>query len=190
MSDWNAAGCPVPPPHRAKQLMLRELSTQYGLRTLVETGTYVGEMVQALRHHFDRIYSIELSQEFHRQVVRRFRGVGRIRLIQGDSAQCLGGVLAELDGPALFWLDGHYSQAQTAHNGRETPILEELALILGGPDLGHVLVIDDARDFGVDPGYPTQEQVREFVLSRRPDLEIRVAMDAIQITPKRLEASR
>ncbi|MCB9495805.1 MAG: hypothetical protein H6686_02855 [Fibrobacteria bacterium] len=181
---WLQAGSPVPPPHMAKRLVLQSLAKLHGLSILVETGTYYGEMIAALRDDFETIYTIELAKPLHRLAQRRFKNSPHIHVIQGDSGQQLQQILPRLDKPTLFWLDGHYSSGVTAKGESDTPILQELDHILNAPDLGHVLVIDDARDFGTDPGYPTLETVREFVLSRRPSMEFHVETDSIRFTPK------
>src|SRR5439155_12039483 len=59
--QWEAMGRVGPPPHAIKQRTLRLLADQYQLRVLVETGTFYGDMIEAMRKRFDAIYSIELS---------------------------------------------------------------------------------------------------------------------------------
>ena len=176
-------GKAAPPPHLLKQVVLRETAQRYGLRILVETGTYRGDMLEAMKRYFERLYSIELSPELHAEAKRRFKPDRNIQLIQGDSGRELARVLQWIDRPALFWLDGHYSAGVTARGDKDTPVYEELGCILRAPDLGHVVIIDDARCFGKDPGYPTIDEVKEFVLSRRPGVRISVENDSIRITP-------
>jgi len=183
LDEWERRGRPVPPPHIVKQRVLREYAKRYGLRILVETGTYRGDMVEAMRPVFEKIYSIELGAELFAAARKRFRRAAHVELIQGDSARELGRVLARLDQPALFWLDGHYSAGETARGEKDTPIFEELDHILGAPDVGHVIVIDDARAFGTDPAYPTIDALRRYVLARRPDARFTVLDDSIRITP-------
>lgn len=183
LADWEAAGRPLPPPHIAKQMTLKEYATRYGLKTLVETGTYYGDMVEAMRSSFDVIYSIELSEELHRKAVRRFRRDEHVRLIHGDSGAELARVVRALREPALFWLDGHYSGEETAKGECDTPILAELEHVLTAGEKRHVIIIDDARLFGDEPGYPTVEQLAEFVHSLRPDVDVAVRDDSIRITP-------
>jgi hypothetical protein len=103
--------------------------------------------------------------------------------MRGDSGRELGRMMAKIDQPALFWLDGHYSASVTARGEKDTPIFEELEHILRAPDLGHVIVIDDARHFGSDPAYPTIEELRKYVVSKRPHARITVEGDSIRITP-------
>lgn len=183
---WLSAGKPVPPPHKAKRMVLQSIAREHGIKILVETGTYYGEMIAALKSEFDKLYTIELSRELHELAQRRFQGQDHIRVVQGDSGEKIQEILREIDRPALFWLDGHYSSGITAKGALETPILQELGHILNAPDLGHALVIDDARDFGTDPAYPTLEVVKDFVLSRRPTLECTVDTDSIQFTPRKV----
>jgi hypothetical protein len=150
----------------------------------VETGTYYGEMVDAMTYAFRRIYSIELSDDLFQRAQDRFRGQAQVKLLHGDSAQVLPSVLNRLTEPALFWLDGHYSGGETARGVDDTPILSELGQILAAEETGHVIVIDDARCFGTDPAYPSLEALKEFVLARRPRCRYEVIGDSIRIAPR------
>lgn len=87
---WDKAGRPAPPPHIVKQKALRDYSKTYGLRILVETGTYLGDMVEAMKADFDRIYSIELSKDLHEKAAKKFADVKNVELIHGDSGTELG----------------------------------------------------------------------------------------------------
>jgi hypothetical protein len=182
--EWERLGRPVPPPHPIKQEVLRDYGRRHHLSILVETGTYVWDMVEALKGNFERIYTIELSDELHGNAKRRFSGERNVTLIRGDSGIELGKLMGKIDRPALFWLDGHYSSGVTARAEKETPIFEELRHLLEAPDLGHVIVIDDARCFGSFPDYPTIDEVKDFVRSKRKDTDIVVQDDIIRITPR------
>jgi len=181
---WEMAGRPLPPPDVLKQRNLRRAAEAHGLRIFVETGTFDGQMVEAMRNHFDRIYSIELSREYCDAARRRFAASRHIDFLLGDSGVVLRSVVASLEGPALFWLDAHYSGGITARGAIDTPIIEELNCIFPGR-FEHVVIIDDARLFGEDPGYPTFAEVKEHVLSRNGKLSIDIVDDAIRITPGR-----
>jgi hypothetical protein len=184
VTQWEKSGRPAPPPHLVKRQILKRFSDEYELRVLVETGTYYGDMVWAMRDHFDRVYSIELSEELHRKAQDRFKDAPNVELICGDSAVELGKLMTRLDRPTLFWLDGHYSAGVTARGAKDTPIYEELAHILSAPDIGHVIIIDDARCFGTDQDYPSLAQLSDFVRSARPNVDIVVQDDSIRITPR------
>ena len=175
---------PVPPPHIIKQRVLRRYAEEYSLKILVETGTYYGEMVEAMKNYFYRIYSIELSEQLFDDVKKRFKSAKHIELIHGDSGKELKNVIKKINKPALFWLDGHYSAGVTARGEKDTPIYEELHCILNAKNLGHVIIIDDARCFGTDPAYPSLEELKEFIRSKNPNVKIAVQDDSIRVTPK------
>ena len=107
-----------------------------------------------------------------------------VELIQGDSGEELASLVTSLKGPALFWLDGHYSGGDTARGEEDTPIYKELGHILGCGETGHVIIIDDAHLFGVDPSYPTMEELEEFVISKNGGVEIYQRDNMIRVVPK------
>jgi hypothetical protein len=178
---WVAGGKLGPPPHCVKQAAILEYARAFGIETLVETGTYLGDMVHAMRGAFSRIYSIELDLDLYRQAQRLFGGAEGITLLHGDSAKVLPDVLAELDRPAIFWLDGHYSAGLTAKGEQETPIMEELNAILSHKVPNHVVLADDARAFTGSGGYPSLRELRDFIGARRSGWVFRVDQDIIRI---------
>jgi hypothetical protein len=184
LAEWENKGKPVPPPHIVKQRVLREYSTRYGLKIMIETGTFYGDMVEAMKKYFDRIYSIELNNKFYDQCIKRFKGAINIKLIYGDSGTELSKIVNEINQPALFWLDGHYSGGETAKGPKDPPIYEELRHILSSKDRRHVIIIDDARCFGTTPAYPSIEELVDFIKSKRPEASIVVQDDMIRIAPK------
>ena len=174
---------PKLPSHAQKQGVVRQFAQKYGTPYLVETGTCHGDMVAAMQQEFKKIISIELAEPFYQEACERFKGVANVELIHGDSAKALPQVVARLDAPALFWLDGHYSCGDTARGDSDTPVNEELRAIFqpGGP--AHIVLIDDARCFGGHPAYPTLEQVRALVHAARPGWQVEVQRDCIRIFP-------
>lgn len=183
LAQWEHEGRPVPPPHLIKQQNLLYYAHKYNLKILVETGTYLGEMVEAMSPHFDRVYSIELSEYLHAKARRRFNKKTHVELLRGDSGRELKTVMAAVTHPTLFWLDGHYSAGATAKGDKDTPIYEELEHIFQAPDMGHVILIDDARCFGTDPAYPSLEELKRFIAARRENVSILVKDDSIIVTP-------
>jgi len=183
IDQWKLAGKPCPPPHEVKQLVLRHYARRYRLRILVETGTYLGDMVAAMRRRFSCIYSIELGQELWQKACERFSSWPKIKILQGDSAVVLGQVMQEIKRPALFWLDGHYSAGITAKGELETPIFAELEHIFAHRLKNHVILIDDARCFDGTNDYPTIASLKEFVAKRSPGANVSVTDDIIRITP-------
>jgi hypothetical protein len=182
--EWEKNGKPSPPPHIVKQQTLQSYAKKHDLKVLVETGTYYGDMIEAMQNVFDKIYSIELSQDLFERAKKRFKDRKQVELIQGDSGIELKSLMSKIDRPTLFWLDGHYSAGETAKGDKETPIFEELQHIFDTPDLGHVIIIDDARSFGLYRDYPTIEQLNDFIKSKRPNMDVSVQYDSVRIAPK------
>lgn len=184
LKEWENSGRPIPPPHIIKQRTLRNYSERYGLSIMVETGTYNGGMINAMKSVFDYIYSIELSKELYEKARKRFEGQKHIEILHGDSGKEINSIMCKIECPTLFWLDAHYSGGVTARGNEDSPIYKELHSILNAPDRGHVIIIDDARNFGTDPAYPTMEDLNEFINSKRANLDIIVEDDIIRVTPK------
>ena len=72
---------------------------------LVETGTYHGDMVEAMRDSYDQIYSVELSRKYFERARERFKSAKHIELICGDSGRELGQLISE-NRPASSFLAG------------------------------------------------------------------------------------
>jgi hypothetical protein len=182
ITRWRLKGSPLPPPHAYKIATVRRYARTYGLRTLVETGTFMGDMLEAQKADFDRLMSIELSPELHAKARQRFAADPKVELIQGDSGQLIQGIVAGLQGPALFWLDGHYSGGETALGSLQTPIVQELHAVLAAPQR-HVMLIDDARCFNGTQDYPDLASLEAIVRKLKPDRSFAVEDDLIRICP-------
>ena len=178
--QWQVRGRPLPPPHVVKQLVILRYQRSRRLRTFIETGTFTGEMVAAMRPYFDRIFSIEMSPEIYEAASRRFAGDSRVTLVLGDSATELPRLLEALDHPALFWLDGHFMGAGTARAQEDSPVRAELGALLRHPVRGHLVLIDDARLFLGADGYPTVAELRNWVERERPGSRFDVEDDIIR----------
>lgn len=178
---WIRGDMAGPTPHICKQATIKEYARTYGLNTLIETGTYLGSMVNAMKGEFDEIVSIELDEQLSEMARRRFARYGHISIIQGDSAKILPKLLLGRENPCLFWLDGHYSGGITAKGARETPIVQELLEILRHPVDGHVVLVDDAREFNGERDYPTLSEIRRLVSEQWPNWKFEVENDIIRI---------
>jgi hypothetical protein len=178
--QWRLRGRPLPPPHVVKQLAILRYQRSRPFTTFIETGTFTGEMVEAMRPHFRRLISIEMSPEIHESARRRFAGDARIELLLGDSAVVLPRVLEQIRDPALFWLDGHFMGGTTARGGEDSPVRHELRALLAHPVRQHVVLIDDARLFDGTAGYPVIPELREWIQRERPGSDVEVAEDIIR----------
>jgi hypothetical protein len=183
MFRWRLKGRPNPPPHQIKQKILRKYAQKSSVRVLVETGTYYGDMVHAMLPYFDKIHTIELSDELYHRAVKRFAGNNKVVLHHGDSGGMLPVVLDQINEPTLFWLDGHYSAGDTATAELASPIYQELKHIFERENPGHVILIDDSRCFNGNGGYPTLEELKKFIRDNWPNYSFSVETDIIVANP-------
>lgn len=183
VAHWLRNGKRGAAPHGIKQANLRRLADAYQISTLVETGTYAGDMVAAMCPHFDRVISIELSQQLHHEAVKRFSRQPHVELLQGDSGRVLAELCPALSGRILFWLDGHYSGGITACGDQPSPIMAELEAIYANRKIEPVIVIDDARCFNGNDGYPTLATLADWHRERSTGALISVHDDAIFLLP-------
>ncbi len=159
---------------------MREYGERFGLKTLVETGTYYGEMVAAMKGCFAKIYSIEYVPELAKRATRKFVRDQHIRIFCGDSHAVMPEVLTLLNGPALFWLDAGY-YGWVGKQGDQQRLSAELELILSHP-YPHIILLDDARGLTGRDGIPSVSDVRSYVESKFPQRLVAVEYDIMRIT--------
>lgn len=146
--------------------------------TFVETGTYLGKTAQLLAQVCERVITIEIDQALYDRAVELFEENARVAVFHGNSADVLPEVLRELDEPALFWLDGHFSGGITS-GPKEPPIVSELRALISHPIQNHIIVIDDARLFRGRNGYPRLQEVSAML--KGTDYDMIVQSDLIRI---------
>lgn len=181
LAEWERNGRPAPPPHIVKYLTIDEYRKKSGISVLIETGTFLGDMIEAHKHNFKKIFSIELGEKLFARAKKKFRAFPHIHLLQGDSGVVLHKLMPEIDEPVLFWLDGHYSEGITALGEKECPVREELDAILQHK-FNHVILIDDARMFNGTHDYPTVEEIKKMLENTGKKFDIEIKDDIIRIT--------
>ncbi|OIO20033.1 MAG: hypothetical protein CO029_00775 [Candidatus Magasanikbacteria bacterium CG_4_9_14_0_2_um_filter_41_10] len=149
--------------HYKKQKTIRAYQKKYDISTMLETGTYKGDMVFKMRNVFKKIYTIELGKKLYEDACVRLKDFSHITLLHGDSGEKITEILTSIKEPTLFWLDGHYSGGETALGNLETPVIAELKSILKHPVKNHVILIDDARCFNGEKDYPTMKELTALV---------------------------
>jgi hypothetical protein len=145
-----------------KQEMIKKMGRNTNIDTLVETGTYLGDMVFANLNSFKNIYSIELDKRLYERAKKRFKNYNHVIIYHGDSAIILNKIVKNLKQKTLFWLDAHYSGGVTSKTNKETPIKEELKIIIKNWEKGNIVLIDDAKLFNGNQGYPTIEKIKSI----------------------------
>jgi len=172
-------------PHRVKQKAIIEYSKLFSLTTLVESGTCLGEMVNAVKRHFRTIYSIELDKDLYQRVKSKFARFKHIFILNGDSVKALPEILEKIHTMWLFWMDAYYSGGITTKGDLQTPIVQELRLIINHPlALQNVILIDDARCFVGANDYPSIQQIKDFIEKQGFSLAVEVKESIIRIHRK------
>ncbi|MBN1898232.1 MAG: hypothetical protein JW827_05615 [Spirochaetes bacterium] len=167
-----------------KQNIVKEYARKNTIRIFIETGTYLGNMINAVKRIFKTIHSIELDNHLALQAKKRFSRFSHITIWQGDSSKILPAILTGISEPCLFWLDAHYSGGVTARAEIDTPIKQELSHIFDHRIKDHVILIDDARYFIGKDSYPELDDLKKWVNQKCPDKEFYVKYDIIHIHKK------
>lgn len=183
LSNWHSSKRHGAPPDLYKQMVVKQYAKTFGIVTLVETGTFLGDMVWACKDIFSVIYSVELDDKLHSRAKKRFERLQNIKILHGDSASKLPEILSMLKSRAIFWLDAHYSAGITAKGGFNTPIIDELKAILIHHIKDHIILVDDARHFRGLHDYPTVEEVQSYIQTNSDYSHFEVIDDIIRISP-------
>jgi hypothetical protein len=172
--------------------LAKALIAAEGLRYAVETGTYLGDSALMLAEVLDGVWSVELKPEILAQAQERTAHQANIHLFEGYSPEVLPGILTQVPGPALYWLDGHggtFGANDVPSTIKECPVLDELAVIAQHPHAARsVILIDDARAFlgpmlHHRPDWPTFLEVAEAL---GEDRHVTILDDVIIAVPKDL----
>lgn len=181
LSDWYKKGKTPPSPQLIKQQVIKEYALKYSAQIFVETGTYLGSTIDAVKGTFDRIFTIELDKLLFQRAQKKFKKYQHITVLQGDSAKVLPKVLKKIIKPAIFWLDAHYSKGITARGREDTPIMNELKFILNHHIKSHTILIDDAHMFKGEGDYTSIQRLKSSILKRNPNYKFRVRQNIIVI---------
>lgn len=180
---WAHGGCAGPAPPPIKRRIIAAYLERYQIREFIETGTHLGDTLACVAQ--DRrisCRSIELDMDMYRNADNRFRNWSNVRVFHGDSGEVLPVIMEDMPGPALFWLDGHYSGGDTAKGESDTPVSKELQAIIDSKIKEHVILIDDARCFNGTNGYPFLDELL-MTVRRNSEYRIEVSADIIRLTP-------
>ena len=147
------------------ELALR-LKKEYNLDVFIETGSLVGNTAKWAAEHFEGVYTIEIAYKFYIRTKVAVESCPNVQVIYGYSVDVLGGLLPNLETPALIWLDAHWSSDLGYRQSSETlcPVRKELRESKKY-DVGHVILIDDVRFFGVESGWPSVDIVENALKS-------------------------
>jgi hypothetical protein len=133
------------------------------------------------------LYTIDIDPWCYNRARELARTSPVIKPVLGDSGKALASVLKEINSPALFFLDGHWTPVKTAAavpasrgataaaeltfygsmqsaDFGTTPVTAEVALIAQHQIKNHVIVVDDVGCFenSSTTHYPSVSEFREF----------------------------
>lgn len=148
-------------PHSLTKLQnLRYVKKASGATTIIEVGSYRGVTTKRLARIFKNVISIEIDENLHKIASDRCSKLSNVQVILGDGSELLPKIAPETSNTLLF-LDGHFSGGITGMGDIEEPVLQELDLIASHLDNFVAFVIDDFREFGVQPGWPKKYELFE-----------------------------
>ena len=141
----------------------------------IETGSCYGDGIQlAIDSGFKQIYSIELCPILFVACQKRFYNNRSVQVLLGDSSIVLKDLLNVFpDTSFTFWLDGHYSGPGTAKGSKDSPLMEELEMILSRSTTTNDLIyIDDMRIYKNYDSEINEENITKLVKQYRPEAVI------------------
>jgi hypothetical protein len=149
-------------PHSlSKVRQIRALAKRTHARTLVETGTFLGNTAMRASYFFDRVITIELSPDLYRKAAAYLAKRKNVECIEGDATKVLPQVMSRPDvREALVFLDGHFSGGPTALGDTEEPACIEIEMLAPFRDKVAGIVVDDFRLFGAGGWPPKSELLR------------------------------
>ena len=133
----------------------------------IETGTYEGDTVDiAVNNGFKNVYSMELSELFYNNCVKRFIYNKNVKIFKGNSRNDLYKIISNINVPITFWLDSHWSGIPNIACDTELlcPILYELEQIRCHHIKTHTIIVDDIRLMDGQNFEVKKEQIEQKLL--------------------------
>lgn len=165
-------------PEEVKWHLILHYAKRFNLDTLVETGTAVADTLVHVGHAFKNIYSFELMESYWSVAKQNLEEAQIEAEVFNESSvsQTFINLVKNLEGPALFYLDAHYSGEGTGSDSSlptpHVPVRQELKIITTHSYYNdrNIIIVDDARcfkgqEFHSDEydGYPSMEELRDIV---------------------------
>ena len=165
-------------------LFLKEMS---GIRHFVETGTYYGNTTKWAASHFDKVDTVEYCEEIFKEAKKSLEQFSNVHCAYGDSREFLKDIVAQFSDRMIFWLDAHWSSANTYGENDQCPLLDELATIFSD-NREHIIMIDDARTFlsppmppNDPPQFPTIKDLMDAIPHDR--FHVIISEDVVYVLP-------
>lgn len=125
-----------------------KLRDKYGIKTVIETGTYKGGTTRWLSDNFERVITVELNDTYFKEAQKNLHSRKNVIMLQGNTSEILPHLLGNRD--VIIFLDAHWN----AYN----PLLDELDIIMSAKVKPKIVVVHDFKvpdhpEFGYDT-YP------------------------------------
>ena len=141
---------------------LQKLIKQFGVKTIVETGTFHGASTLEFITIVKNVFTLECNSRYFQEAKPRLEKAGIIT-IKGDSSHELASVIkgkyGQFHPPALFYLDAHWY--------RHNPLLDELRILAMNKMNKCSIAIHDfkvpGKKFGYDRFHDGTEYTYEFI---------------------------
>ena len=142
----------------------------------IETGSAMGDGIKlALSAGFERIKSVEAKDTYYNYCTKCFKDNKEVELFFGMSKDRMKEMLADINTPAVFFLDAHVSGENSAghqdylEKGNESDyaqdkcLIAEIEIILKN-GINHIIIIDDQSDESLDENL----KYRKMILDSNP----------------------
>jgi hypothetical protein len=138
---------------------------------LIETGTAFGDGISsALCAGIEKIYSIELQPDLHRNAVDKFKDNKNVEIIYGNSMDVLPSLIEKTKNESvLFWLDAHWSGSEFAGEMMNVFLPKELDSIEKHISVRNnrniVIMIDDMNFYEHDTAFKNtiEEKLKKII---------------------------
>lgn len=182
-----------------KEMMLT-LKDLFKIKSFVESGTFLGGTTLEASKIFDKAYTVELSKELYLLARKTLSSCSNTRIYLGNSGILFYHILRNIPGPILLYLDGHWSEQNTAKGKSVTPIMDEIAAIKACKKNDCVIMIDDIRLFQESlypekiqgtcrDGYPPLSKVIQAILNINQGYQFCFLSDSMIAFPPNLSIS-
>ncbi len=87
----------------------QRLIEEFGVQTLIETGTYLGQTTSRLSELCNKVETIEIREDFYLQAQKNLKNIGNVNMRLGDAPAILDQILPKVYQPIGVFLDSHWS---------------------------------------------------------------------------------
>jgi predicted O-methyltransferase YrrM len=123
----------------------KSLIKKFGIKYIIETGTYLGDTTEELAKIVGHVHTVEINPSYQKDAKEKLKGFNNIYFFLGSSPEILDKVLLPDCNPAtMIFLDAHWNDY--------CPLIDELKMI-AKHKLRPVIAIHDFKVPGKPYGY-------------------------------------